>query len=51
MSHLPSLTAVMPLPEPVGLYVTEISGFSFMNASARDPMTDSMDVDPSVDTI
>ena len=50
ISHLPSLTAVIPLPEPVGLYVKLTPSLLFMNDSPRAPITFSIDVEPSVET-
>ena len=50
MSQRPSATAVIPEPEPVGLYVKVIPSLSAMNCSPSAPMTFSIEVDPSVDT-
>ena len=41
----------MPEPEPVGLYVKVVPEFSASNASPRAPITFSIDVEPSVDTV
>ena len=51
MSHLPSATAVMPEPEPVGLYVNVIPLLLFIKDSPSAPITFSIDVDPSVETV
>ena len=41
----------MPVPLPVGLYVTFTPGLSIIYCSARERMTFSIDVDPSVATV
>ena len=51
MSQRPSLTAVMPEPEPVGLYVNVTPLFASMKASPSAPMTFSIEVEPSVATV
>ena len=51
ISQRPSDTAVIPEPEPVGLYVKVASGFAFVNASPRAPITFSIEVEPSVATL
>ena len=51
ISQVPSDTALMPEPEPVGLYVYEVPGLLLMKDSPREPMTFSMEVEPSNDTL
>ena len=51
MSQRPSATAVIPEPEPVGLYVTEMDLFSLSKVSFSAPITFSIEVEPSVDTV
>ena len=51
MSQRPSETAVIPVPEPVGLYVNFASGLFAVKASPSAPMTFSIEVEPSVDTV
>ena len=48
---MPSDTALMPEPEPVGLYVYEVPELLLMKDSPREPMTFSMEVEPSNDTL
>ena len=51
ISQVPSDTALMPEPEPVGLYVYEVPGLLLVKYSPREPMTFSMEVEPSNDTL
>ena len=51
MSQRPSDTAEIPEPEPVGLYVKVTPLFCSMKDSPRAPMTFSIDVEPSVETV
>ena len=51
MSQRPSETAVMPEPEPVGLYVNVTPSFASIKDSPKAPITFSIDVEPSVETV
>lgn len=51
ISVLPFLTASMPVPEPVGSYVTVMPPFSFMNCSLSVLMTFCIEVEPFVETV
>ncbi len=51
ISVLPFLTASMPVPEPVGSYVTVMPPFSFINCSLSVLMTFCIEVEPFVETV
>ena len=51
ISVLPFLTASMPVPEPVGSYVTVMPSFSFINCSLSVLMTFCIEVEPFVETV
>ena len=51
MSHVPLETADIPLPLPVGLYENVMPSFFAMKSSPNAPITFSIDVEPSVETV
>ena len=51
MSAEPLEAASIPVPEPVGSYVTDTPGFSAINCSERIPITFSIEVEPLVETL
>ena len=51
ISAEPLEAASIPVPEPVGSYVTDTPGFSAINCSERIPITFSIEVEPLVETL